>query len=823
MNIIDFDKCSCRYWNIDYYETMLVVCAGTAEKLPIVGIQIRLTDPVMVTELVCQREDYGGLTLSEHKKILHNGINDRSPFKPGTKQRRKERVFTSPAPSITLSIANAVVIKNEGLFFLTKLDGSIPLKGKHGFGLYYHDCRYLSGYQVRIADVNPIVLVSNADSGFAAVFELTNPEIVVGEDERIKLNEIGIKWRRILDAGKSALYEVFTFQNFSQRKVAFPFTLTYHSDFEDVFAIRGLVPIQPGRRRSPAWEDGVLNFVYEGADKLYRSLSVCFSLLPQKIEDTSAGFQVILEPREVKELFVSLIVTESPVGEQVKPRREYQPGLGGIEAYFKQASEEWLQGWTEVSSNSTHLNRVLDRSLRDLRMLSIPLEEKDYFAAGIPWFVALFGRDSIITALQTLAFNQKLATDTLRLLARFQGQEVGEWRDEQPGKILHELRMGELARLGEIPHSPYYGTVDATPLFLILLAHHAAWTGDLTLFHELREHIERALTWIDRYGDSDGDGFTDYRSTRAGGLINQGWKDSDNAIVNRDGSLAEPPIALVEVQGYVYRAKMDLADLFEQAGELDRASQLREDARKLKDWFNEAFWLEDLGIYAMALQAHGKPVAVVSSNPGHALWAGIADRDKAEKTAKRLMAEDMFSGWGIRTLSALEKAYNPTAYHLGSVWPHDSSIIAAGFRHYRFDEYADRVFSGLSEASVHFESNRLPELFCGFPYQDYHVPVRYPVACHPQAWAAGSIPYLTTVFLGLKPEAFEHRLRIVRPVLPEGVDRIQVRGLKVSDASVDINFERASGGQTTVNVIALDGDLDVTLEAELKRKTKSKE
>lgn len=387
---------------------------------------------------------------------------------------------------------------------------------------------------------------------------------------------------------------------------------------------------------------------------------------------------------------------------------------------------------------------------------------------------------------------------------------------------MHELRSGELARLGEIPHNPYYGTVDATPLFLVLLARHAAWTGELTLFHELRENVEWALTWIDRYGDSDGDGFVDYRSKTKSGLVNQGWKDSGNAIVNHDGSLAEPPIALVEVQAYVYRAKMDLADLFERAGEPDRAVRLREEARALKDRFNQDFWLEDLGIYALALQAHGKPVAVVSSNPGHALWAGIADWDKAEKTAQRLMAEDMFSGWGIRTLSALEKAYNPTAYHLGTVWPHDNSIIAAGFRQYRLDEYAGRIFSGLSEASLHFEAYRLPELFCGFPYQDYNVPVRYPVACHPQAWAAGSLPYLITAFLGLRPEAFERRLRIVRPMLPEGLDRIYVRRLQVGNAYVDIYFERASGGQTTVNVTALDGELDVTLEAEIKRKTRGK-
>ncbi len=761
--------------------------------------------------------------MRENETPVNKAIRDGNHIDEGEKQKRKEHVFTSPAPSITLSIADAVVIKNEEYFFLSKPDGSIPLEGKHGFGLYYHDCRYLAGYQVKVAHTEPTVLVSNADSSFSAVFELTNSEIMTDAGESIKQNEIGIKWKRILDAGKQALYEVFTFQNFSQREQAFPFTLTYHSDFEDIFAIRGLLPMQTGKRCEPVWENGTLCFAYEGADRLYRSLSVSFSARPAKTDGATALFQIAMEPNGVAELFVSLVMNESPFEEHVKPNAADQPGLQGIENYFIEASEEWLQGWTVVNSDSLHFNRVMGRSLHDLRMLRMPQAHENYFAAGIPWFVALFGRDSIITTLQTLAFNPRVAVDTLRLLAKYQGREVNEWRDEQPGKILHELRVGELAHLGEIPHNPYYGSIDATPLFLILLAQQAAWTGDLTLFHELRENIELALTWIDTYSDSNGDGYADYQGTTKSGLINQGWKDSGNAIVNRDGSLAEPPIALVEVQGYIYRAKMDLAEVFDQAGEPDRAKQLKEEARKLKEQFNRDFWLEELGIYALALQANGKPVAVVSSNAGHALWTGIADWDKARKTARRLMAGDMFSGWGIRTLSADEKAYNPISYHLGSVWPHDNSIIAAGFKRYRLDEYANQLFSGLSEASLHFESNRLPELFCGLPYQDYEVPVRYPVACHPQAWAAGSIPYLTTIFLGLKPEAFARRLRIVRPALPADVDRISVRGLRVGDASVDIDFEKVSSGQTSVNVVALEGELDVLLEADLKRNIRGEE
>jgi glycogen debranching enzyme len=754
-----------------------------------------------------------GRIMPKHRKNLSPEKKEPRPLLTAEQQKDKEHVVTSPAPSIALSIADAVVIKNEELFFLTQLDGTVPLEGKHGFGLYYHDCRYLDGYQVRIGDVDPTVLVSNADDGFAAVFELTNPEIAVSEGQDIKPNEIGIKWQRILDAGKNALYDVFAFHNFGRTAITFPFTLTFHADFQDVFALRGLVPLHPGKLREPVWKDGMLIFAYEGADGLYRSLSISFSPPPQKRQDTSSHFQLNLEAGSVTELFVSLVLTESAAEEPEGAGSKPQPGLRGIKDYFKNTAEEWLQGWSKVSSDSTELNQLLDRSLRDLRMLSVPLDGKNYFAAGVPWYVALFGRDSIITAIQTLAFNQGLAADTLRLLAGFQGREVNEWRGEQPGKILHELRIGELARLGQIPHNPYYGTVDATPLFLILLSQHAFWTGDLRLFHELREPIERALTWIDQYSDSDGDGFADY-GKEASALINQGWKDSDNAIVSQNGSLADPPIALVEVQGYIYRAKMDLADLFERAGEPDRAGHLRESARDLKERFNQAFWMEGLGTYAMALQAGGSPLAVVSSNPGHVLWSGIADREKAEQTAKRLMAEDMFSGWGIRTLSALDKSYNPTAYHLGSVWPHDNSIIAAGFRRYQFDDYAVRIFEGLSQAGLHFSSNRLPELFCGFPYKDYHVPVEYPVACHPQAWAAGSLPYLVTALLGLQPEGFAHRLRIVRPMLPANVDRLLVQGIKVGGASADIRFERTSAGKIAVNVLALEGELEVELESE---------
>jgi glycogen debranching enzyme len=469
-----------------------------------------------------------------------------------------------------------------------------------------------------------------------------------------------------------------------------------------------------------------------------------------------------------------------------------------------------LRQETEITSDSLMLNNIMDRSLRDLWVLRSHLGEASYFAAGVPWFVTLFGRDSIITALQTLAYNPRVAEQTIRLLANFQGRLVNEWSEEEPGKILHEIRVGEMARLGEVPHTPYYGTVDATPLFLILIGEHARWTGSFALFNELKGNVEAALNWIARYGDCDGDGYVEYVGKTEKGLNNQGWKDSGDAIVNSDGTLAIPPIALVEVQAYVYQAKREIAALFRRAGDEERAGQLDAEADELRHKFNRDFWVEP-GWYALALQKDKRPVEVLSSNAGHALWARIADEEKAKRTAASLMTEEMFNGWGVRTLSAGEVYYNPLGYHLGTVWPHDNSIIAAGFKRYGCEREALRIFVGLVEAAVHFAGRRLPELFGGFTRDDYGVPVPYPVACQPQAWAAGTMPYLLTTLLGLEPEGYENRLRVVRPVLPEFVNHVEIRRLRIGEARADLRFERAGEG-IEVKVLKVDGTLDLTVE-----------
>lgn len=747
----------------------------------------------------------------QKEKTIHP-VKKESHLTPQEKEKRKNRVLTQGTPSITRSISNALVMKNANVFFLTQPDGDVPLSENHGFGLYYHDCRYLNGYSLKIANSSPTVLVSSALTGFSSVVELTNPEIKVKEGVHIQRETIGIRWERVLDGDQKTLLDTLTLQNYSLEDATFPLSLSFQSHFEDVFSIRGLLQMQPGKNLAPRWAEDDLVFEYAGADGLYRELTIHFSPPPHtKNEPTadSAGYRIHLRARESQVILVQMRITETAKKPDLPktPNKKISPQRVAQE--FRHISQDWLKDQTTITCRELLTKNILERSLIDLRTLRSSLDHSMYFAAGIPWFSTLFGRDSLISSLQMLAFNPEIAVETLRLLAKYQAKETSSWQDAQPGKIMHEIRVGELAHLGEIPHTPYYGTIDSTPLFLILAARVCNWTGKLDLFNELKPNIEAALNWIDQYGDSDGDGYVDYQSHSEHGLINQGWKDSGDAIVNADGSLAVPPIALPEVQGYVYRAKLGMAELFEKAGDPHRADQLRKQADALRKRFNRDFWSDRLGTYVLALQARGKPAEVAASNAGQVLWTGIADAEKAQKTVERLLEEDMFSGWGIRTLSTQAKSYNPTGYHLGTVWPFDNSLIAAGFRRYGCDPQALKIGIALLEAALHFPEYRLPELFAGFSRADYQVPVHYPVACHPQAWSAGSTPYLLTNLLGLIPDGFAHRLRIVRPRLPGLIGLIEIHNLRVGDARADIRFSPSDEGPAAVNVLKIEGKLDV--------------
>jgi glycogen debranching enzyme len=723
---------------------------------------------------------------------------------------RKQRILTHGTPSITASIAEAVVIKDENLFFLTAPDGNVPLGEGHGFGLYYHDCRYLCGYELRLGGVVPTLLASTATRGDEATIQLTNPDLRSPGGGLIRKETIGIRWTRTLNGHERTLTDRLTFENYALDGDAELFiSLAFAARFEDIFAVRGLLSAPLGALRHPEWRDGTLRLAYDGKDQRVRTLTIAFDPSPTERQGTTTHFSLRIPSRGRAQLEVRIALAEEPDGKADEAPQELPADLRARGATQKTGTPS---DWTTIRSDSILLNGIVDRALGDLRMLRSSIGGYEFFAAGVPWFATLFGRDAAITALETLAYEPRIAAHTARLLARFQGRTVDDWRDEQPGKILHSIRVGEMARLGEIPHTPYYGSVDATPLFLILIGRYTEWTGDLTLFTELRESIELALAWLTDGGDANHDGYIEYASTSEQGLINQGWKDSGDAIVDADGHLATPPIAMVEVQGYAYLARLLMADLYERTGNRGRAEQLQQDARTLAERFNRDFWVDSNRFYALALEAQNSPLAVISSNPGHALWSGIADSDKARATVERLMQPDMFSGWGIRTLSTHERRYNPVGYHLGTVWPHDNAIIAAGFRRYGFDEEAHRILVGIAEAAMHFTEYRLPEVFSGFARDEYPEPVHFPVACHPQAWAAGSILYLLQVILGLVPEAFEHRLRIVRPMLPTFVDRLEMQNLTVGDARTALRFERTPEGTTAVTVLETTGELEVVVE-----------
>jgi glycogen debranching enzyme len=714
------------------------------------------------------------------------------------------------APARTPSIANSLVLKDGDLFLLSEPSGDVPLGRLHAAGLYYHDCRFLDGYELRVAGHPLEVLVSTAGRGYQSLVELTNPELISPGGEVVAhLETIGVTWTRTLEGSAPALYDIIAIRNFGHRRVVLPLTLAFHAGFQDVFSVRSLDFEPLGTVRLPRAQGPRLDLEYLGEDGIERRVAVVLAEPPERWDRTTAYFSVTLDPREQRDISLAISLSEAKEpGIESRPRQPLTSHDTLLTRHTR-SEEAWRSEHTTVRSSSPLLDAIMDRSFRDLYLLRSSLDGQEYFAAGVPWFATLFGRDSIISALQMLAFDAGIARQTLRVLSSLQGRVCDKRREEQPGKILHELRVGELARTGRVPHRPYYGSIDATPLFLILVAEFFAWTGDRATIEHLRPHIDAAMAWL---GDNaDCNGYLTYTPTGDDGLFNQGWKDSDIGIPNSDGRPAQPPIALVEVQAYSYLARVRLAGMFQSLGEPELAEQLHQEAAALRRRFERDFWMESRGCYALALQKGGGQVAVCSSNAGHVLWTGIASKDRARRTRKRLMRPDMFSGWGVRTLSQGERAYSPVGYHVGTVWPHDNSLVLAGFRQYGFDQAALRIFSGMTEAAMHFELYRLPELFAGFSRADYEVPVHYPLASKPQAWAAGAIPYMLTSLLGLRPETDAERLGVVRPVLPESVDWLELNGLWVGSRRADLRFERTRGG-VAVQVRRKDQPLEILVE-----------
>jgi glycogen debranching enzyme len=695
--------------------------------------------------------------------------------------------MSSPLGALT-NLADTIVIKDGNVFMVTLRDGRLPADVEHPLGLWFRDCRFLSTHELRLCGELPRLLTATDAEGTQAVHELTNPDLALASGERLPAESLRIRIERRAE-GDGALRQRIAVRSYHRGPIQLPLEVSFGSDFLPMLELRGIVP-RHERTLSPA---GPETFATVGRDGVRRTTSLRATPSPSADDNGTLVFDLDLPARGAIDLTLDFEVSEHADGELASaiPRRRHQDGA-------------------RVESDDQLFNRILQRSLDDLELLRSELDGHSYYAAGVPWFATLFGRDSIITAFETLSFVPGIAEGTLRLLAERLGQEYDDERDEEPGKVLHEWRVGEPAALGETPFARYYGSVDATPLFLCLLGHHADWSGNLDLFRELRGQANAALEWIDRYGDLDGDGLVEYRRRSPNGLETQGWKDSADGVPDDAGEPLTAPVALVEVQGYVIRAKRLMARMFELDGDGARAERLRDEAAALEVQLDR-FWLEDPGCYAIGLDRDKRPGSGLTSNQGHLLWSNAVDEEHARCIRDVLMGGDMFSGWGIRTLAESHAAYNPVGYHTGSVWPHDSALIAFGLRRYGFDEDFTLIFEGLLEAASRFNDYRLPELFGGFAREAFDEPVPYPVACQPQAWAAGSIPLLLKWGLGLSPDALGKRLRVVRPSLPRWLERIDVTGLEVGNARVDLRFERA-GEHVTLADAHIDGDVEVVLE-----------
>ena len=695
--------------------------------------------------------------------------------------------MSSPLGALA-NLADTIVIKNGNVFMVTLRDGRLPAGVEHPLGLWFRDCRFLSAHELTLCGQPPRLLTATDAAGTSAVHELTNPDLDLASGERLPAETLRIRLERRAES-EGLLRQTISVRSYHRRPIQLPLELRLGTDFLPMLELRGIVP-RHERQVSTAGRPG---FETVGRDGVRRITELRATPEPTDDGDGTLVFELDLPARGGADLTLEFAVSEHADGElgAAIPQRRVAEG-------------------TQVTSDDQLFNRILQRSLDDLELLHSELDGQSYYAAGVPWFATLFGRDSLITAFQTLSFVPGIAESTLRLLAGRLGKEYDDERDEEPGKVIHELRVGEPAALGETPFARYYGSVDATPLFLGLLGQYADWSGNLDLFRELREPAIAALEWIDRYGDLDGDGLIEYRRRSPQGLATQGWKDSADGIPDDDGEPLAAPVALVEVQGYVIRAKRAMARMFDLDGDGARADRLRQDADAVEAAL-ERFWLADPGCYAIGLDADKRPGSGLTSNQGHLLWSNAVSDERARCIRDVLMSDDMFTGWGVRTLAQTHQAYNPVGYHTGSVWPHDSARVAFGLRRYGFDEDFALIFEGLLEAASRFGDYRLPELFAGFTRSEFDEPVPYPVACQPQAWAAGSIPFMLKWGLGLSPDAMEKRLRVVRPSLPHWLQRIDVTGLEVGNARIDLRFERA-GDQVTLADAHIDGDVEVVLE-----------
>jgi glycogen debranching enzyme len=700
---------------------------------------------------------------------------------------------------VSLAASSRRTLKHGDSFAMFDEFGDVIEVEHSPAGLFHHDTRYLSRLLFTLEGHRPLMLSSTVQTDNLTLdVDLTNPDMFV--DGELVLAKDTFHVARAKFLWQASCHELFTITSYSESAHRLRLALAFDADFADLFEIRGHQRTRRGAVRAEVRGPAEVAFVYDSVDGQPRATRICFSLPPVSLSATQAEFELELGARQRRALGVTVHCEQGAPA----PERRFFTALRQARRQHAAARA----GLPSIESSNTVLNSVLSRSSADLAMLMTDTPHGPYPYAGVPWFSTAFGRDGLLTALEMLWFDPSMARGVLRFLAAHQATSSDAAADREPGKILHEMRECELARLGEVPFGRYYGSVDSTPLFVALAGLYWQRTRDRATLEELWPHVRAALDWMERFGDRNGDGFIDYGRRLQSGLRNQGWKDSEDAVFHADGRLASAPIALCEVQGYAFLAWREAALLAFDFGEKQLSAELEEKADQLAARFEATFWCEELGTYAIALDGDGAPCRVRSSNAGQLLFTGMIRPERAARVAQGLFGADFFSGWGIRTLSEREKRFNPTSYHNGSVWPHDNALIALGLARYGHNAEAMALSTALFDAAAHMHLRRLPELFCGFDRKRGKAPTLYPVACAPQAWAACTPFALVQACLGLEVDAAAECVRLRQPRLPAFVDWLVVKRLCVGESRLDLVVRRHDSS-VAVNLLGREGAAEV--------------
>lgn len=675
------------------------------------------------------------------------------------------------------------VLNHCDTFGIMNRSGDILPLGKEVQGIYHQDTRYLNELRLQLNGQNPTLLSSNIkEENEILSVDLSNPQILLDNGELLPQGIIHIHRSQLVRHGH--FHEKIEIENHGSTQHDITLSMSFNSDFKDIFEVRGLRREKRGQLLGHEYPDvHSLMFTYIGLDQVTRKCRISFNLKVEHRTDGKVHFSMPLMPGKVEKIEYTVSFIK---GGQEISQRDYYDDKNAIASDIER-SKNYLP---VIETSNEQFTHWVNRSQADLISLMSDTPNGKYPYAGVPWYNTAFGRDGIITALETLWIAPRLSRDVLLFLAANQADTLDESTDAEPGKILHETRGGEMVDLNEVPFKKYYGTIDATPLFVMLAGEYYYRTGDMSTIKRIWPNIVRAINWINEYGDLDGDGFVEYQHKAKNGLTNQGWKDSHDSISHASGQLAPPAIALCEVQGYVYSAKLHAASLAMILGEKELSEKWRAEAKGLKEKFNDLFWDRELGCFVLALDGNKQPCRVKSSNAGQVLFTGIADPAKAKKVVNTLMRNDMFSGWGIRTLSSDESRYNPMSYHNGSVWPHDVALIADGMGRYGFHHQALELMTGLFDASLFIPLQRLPELFCGMERRKGEGPTAYPVACSPQAWSVASVYMLLRSILQIKVNHAKKEISFYKPILPPYLEWLTIRNLDLGEEKVTVQLIR---------------------------------